>query len=199
MGCGSGALVAFLIRQGYQSVIGVDGSAEQVAVAHAAGIDSVRQGDVFDFLHGARESFDAITAVDILEHFRKDEVLDFLVAVRLALRPGGRIIVQTTNGGSPFFGNYRYADFTHELAFTAQSINQVMMVTGYARTTVYPVRPGVHGIRSLVRRGLWGGVETVMVACLVIETGIRKGHVVSQNLIAVGERDAASELGIQTT
>ena len=64
------------------------------------------------FLHARPQRFDLVTGLDIVEHFTKDEVLDFLDACREALRPGGRLVLQTPNGESPFGGAVRYGDFT---------------------------------------------------------------------------------------
>src|SRR5208337_4817517 len=95
---------------------GMDGSLEQVAAANRLGIDGVREGDLRESLAAMPDaSRDAVLAFDVIEHFRKYELLSFVDEVHRVLRPGGRWIIHCANGESPFFGRIRYGDFTHEM------------------------------------------------------------------------------------
>ena len=137
---GPGHLVALLQREGYRHVVGIDASSEQVAKAHADGLASVRRADALDFL-GSGTRFDAIIAIDVLEHFDQPGVLRLLDAIAAALQPGGRIVMRSPNAGSPFFGRYRYGDFTHGTAFTASSVDQVLSATGSPTSRCFPPSP----------------------------------------------------------
>src|SRR4051812_33956251 len=73
LGCGQGQLVRLLIEHGYLRSSGIDVSAEQVQLAHAAGVTAVRLADfraAFDV-----GQFDVVTATDFFEHLDKAEVL----------------------------------------------------------------------------------------------------------------------------
>lgn len=187
LGCGPGHLVALLQREGYGRVVGIDTSAEQVAAAHADGVTSVRRADALEFLRSG-ERFDAIIAIDVLEHFEPPAVLELLDAIAAALNPGGRLIFRAPNADGPFFGRYLYGDFTHGTAFTRSSVEQIMGATGFTDVEVFAAGPVAHGIVSLVRSLLWKLLASLLRAYLAVETGVPRGHVLTQNLIAVGRR-----------
>jgi 2-polyprenyl-3-methyl-5-hydroxy-6-metoxy-1,4-benzoquinol methylase len=187
--CGSGELLALLSADGYAACEGVDRSGEQVRAARAAGVAGVTEGDAFSFLSSRAGEFDAIVAVDFLEHLVKAEVIEFLRIARRALRPGGHLVVQTCNGASPMFGRIRYGDFTHETAFTDRSIAQVFLAAGLSPVGVYGIDPVAHGARSLVRAVAWRAIKIAAMGYLAAETGVLRGHILSQNLIAVATRD----------
>lgn len=190
LGCGPGHLVALMERNGYTHVLGIDASSEQVDQATAAGLSNVHQADAVEFLE-SQPPFDAIVAVDVLEHFDQPGVLQMLDAIAAALRPGGRLIMRSPNAASPFFGRYRYGDFTHGTAFTATSVHQVLGATGFDQIEVFPTDPVPHGFLSLARSILWKGVASMLRVLLAIETGEVRGHVLTQNLVAVGRRAGA--------
>ncbi len=191
LGCGYGNIVYTLREHGYRCVAGVDISPEQVELARRLGIEGVVEGNVLDHLRGAPGRYDVIFAVDLLEHLTKENVIDVVDAVDGALSPGGTFIVQTVNGASPFAGRARYGDFTHELAFTATSIAQVLRLGGFEAITVHSVEPPVHGIKSALRWTAWRIIRTLLVAYLRVEVPWVRGHIVSQNLIAVAHKDQA--------
>jgi 2-polyprenyl-3-methyl-5-hydroxy-6-metoxy-1,4-benzoquinol methylase len=186
--CGSGELLALLKQAGYDNVLGVDISAEQIAQVATRGLDCAEEGDAFDFLRARRAQFHVVLAIDFLEHLKKPNVLDLLRLIRDALRPGGRLILQTCNAKSPFFGGYRYGDFTHETAFTAESVRQVLRTVGFSTITIQEVQPASRTLFGYVRRGLWPIMRLPLVLYLAAETGVLRGHVLSQNLIAVADK-----------
>jgi 2-polyprenyl-3-methyl-5-hydroxy-6-metoxy-1,4-benzoquinol methylase len=193
IGCGYGGLLAFLQAQGYRSVVGVDVSPQQVEAAGRLGFQVV-EAEMMSYLRSRIETFEAIVAIDVLEHVPKDEMLDTLRSVYAALKPGGRLIVQTANADGPFGGRYRYGDFTHELAFTTDSISQVLRAVGFSQVAVHPIEPTVHGAKSVVRWALWRGIRFLLTSYLAIETGVTRGHILSQNLVAVARKSGASSI-----
>jgi cyclopropane fatty-acyl-phospholipid synthase-like methyltransferase len=185
VGCGAGAIVWFLERRGYTSVRGIDVSAEQVARARAVGLAGIEQAEAHEYLGAHPDSFDLITLFDVLEHIPRHEVVGFLELVRGALRAGGQVVVHTVNGESPFAGRYLFGDFTHETAYTARSINQLTRLVGFRKTLVFEEEPAPNGLKGTVRWGLWKVLRTTLTGFLAVETGVVRGHIVSQNLIAV--------------
>ncbi|GAA5147591.1 hypothetical protein GCM10023340_20240 [Nocardioides marinquilinus] len=183
LGCGQGQLVAQLLRHGYQGAWGIDASPEQVSLAHAAGIAQVRQGDFREALASA--SIDVATATDLFEHLSKDEALGAMDAVFAALRPSGRAILRVPNGVSPFVGNFQHGDLTHETTYTARSLRQLGAAAGFSVTTVHACPPVRHSIKSGLRVGAWKAASGLMKLALAAETGQLRGHLVTQNVVAV--------------
>lgn len=181
IGCGSGQLVRCLLGDGYDAE-GIDVSPEQVSLAHQAGLKQVQQGDYLGLLQQRPGQLAAVTATDLLEHLTKPEVLGTFDAVAAALRPGGRFIARVPNAVSPFGGRIRYSDFTHESWFTAQSIRQLAAAAGFSSVQVAGCPPPVHGPSSAVRAGIWKPISGLFKLALAAETGVVRGHIVTQNL-----------------
>ncbi|HEX2676813.1 MAG TPA: class I SAM-dependent methyltransferase [Polyangiales bacterium] len=160
--CGNGSLLHVFKSFGYANLRGVDLSAEQVTLAKQV-TPNVAQGDALEFLQAHPASFDLIVGMDIIEHLRKDEVLTFLDRCAAALRPGGRLVLQTPNADSPMFNTVRYGDLTHEGAFTPDILTRLMRRTGLTSIEARETGPVVHGAKSLARQLLWqcirGGVR----------------------------------------
>jgi 2-polyprenyl-3-methyl-5-hydroxy-6-metoxy-1,4-benzoquinol methylase len=184
IGCGQGELVRLLLADGYDAE-GADVSPEQVAIAHADGLRRVRLGDYREILAGRPGSLAAVTATDLLEHLAKPEVLETFDAVAAGLRPAGVFIARVPNAVSPFGGHIRYGDFTHESWFTARSVRQLAAAAGFAAVTVLPCPPPAHGAVSAARSALWKLVSGACKVALAAETGMLRGHIVTQNLTFV--------------
>ncbi len=186
LGCGYGLLLHVLRKSGFLNLRGIETSAEQVETAHALGLDCVQRGDIRAELQGRESVYDVITALDVLEHFTKDEVLDLLQAIQRALKPGGKLVLHVPNGEAIFAGKIFFGDFTHQTAFTARSIAQVAGYAGFRQVRCFEDRPVVHGPVSAVRAALWWVVRTHYRLVNMIETGDTGGELVlSQNLLAV--------------
>jgi 2-polyprenyl-3-methyl-5-hydroxy-6-metoxy-1,4-benzoquinol methylase len=168
--CGPGWLLRFFAKRGYRDVHGVDVSSEQVELArrHCAQVEA---GHLIPYLHARPGRFDLLTGFDIVEHLDKDEVLDFLDACHGALRPGGRLVLQTPNADSPFAGTVRYGDFTHETCFTPALLGQLLALTGFGDPEYRETRPVARGAPSLVRAALWRCLRQLLRLWNLVETG----------------------------
>ena len=88
VGCGDGALTEQLVALGCD-VVGVDGSAEQVAGARARGLDCrVASGDDLSFVG----EFDAVFSNAALHWMHRADAV--IAGVRRALKPGGRFVAE---------------------------------------------------------------------------------------------------------
>ncbi len=186
LGCGSGGLVWWLGQSGYSHSVGIDGSTEQVELAHLLGIESVRVGDVFEFLD-KNDGQSLLFARDLIEHLDKQSVFDFLEKCFASLKPGGRLVLQVPNAESPYFGRVRYGDFTHELAFTASSITQLLSAVGFEGIEVHPWRPAITGPKSIFRYLAWRLIEPLLKLPIQLESG-GKNRIVTMNLIAAARK-----------
>ena len=101
MGCGAGGLLRALGELGYHNLWGVDPSAICVETCNRIpGVHALR-GLLTDLDVGAQR-FDLIILCHVLEHVR--DIPASMVAVREALRPDGRVYVETPDAS-------RYAQF----------------------------------------------------------------------------------------
>lgn len=182
LGCGKGEFVYWLKEMGFKYVEGVDVSEEQVRKAGELGIENVYLADLRDFLKDKKGRYDAIFARDLLEHFTKEELLEIIELIHASLSDNGVFVTQTVNAENLFWGRLRHGDFTHELAFTADSIRQLLKVGGFADVEVRPQRPVVHGLKSLIRYVLWRLIELWPKFYLLVETGSSRG-IFTQNII----------------
>ena len=191
VGCGYGGLVHCLSRLGYSHVTGVDLSAEMVELAHTLGISAVHQGDLVEVLRENLSTYALITALDVLEHQRREDVLPILELMHEALQPGGVVLIQTPNALSHYGVWCRYGDFTHEIIFDGQSIRQVLGATGFVNLHVTSVPPCVRGPLSGIRRLYWALREPWLKITFALEAGWLPGQVFTPNLLAAGYKPAA--------
>jgi SAM-dependent methyltransferase len=177
-GCGEGYLLSWLLARGYYCASGIDASMEEVLVAQKLGLP-VQHREILPALLSHSQSLDFIIFRNVLEHFSKEEVMETLLTARRALRPRGCIWIQAPNAESPFGARLRYADFTHQLAFTQDSMRQVLLRAGFESVLVGPVRAGFTGLRGL----LWKCFEALYKLMLTAELGNGR-YVVTQDLCA---------------
>lgn len=187
IGCGDGKLLWWLQSIGFKTAEGIDISEEQIRIAESLGIANVSVCDIRAYLESREGSLDMIFLRDVLEHFRKDEIMDILAALRSALRPGGRLLLQVPNAESPFFGRIRYGDFTHELGFNSTSLAQLLHNSGFKDDEYHPSGPVLNGARSVPRLLLWKCAEALYKVLLYAEVGPGR-KIVTQNIIAVATR-----------
>lgn len=83
--------------------------------------------------------------IDLVEHFKKSEVLELMRLAHKALRDGGFLLLRTPNAESPLFGRF-YDDFTHETPFTRSSLRQILASLGFQFLKVdFERRPYIEG------------------------------------------------------
>ena len=141
----------------------------------------VTVGDLWDYLDGAgaRESFDRVVMLDVLEHFPAAEGVRLLKKIKDVLRPGGLVVVRVPNMGSPWGGIHQFADRTHQSAYTAQSLEQLGLAAGYKTRAFLPQRRG-SPFRRLAEDCLHGVLSRILTTTPVVWTA---------NIIAVLEVD----------
>lgn len=170
--CGSGMLLHFFKERGYTNISGVDLSPEQIQLARQV-TTNISHGNCVEYLNARPQQFDLITGLDIVEHFKKDEVLDFLDACFSAIKPGGRLILQTPNAESPWAGHHRYNDLTHELGFQTHSATCLLKVCGFEQISARELGPVAWGysLKSTIRYIAWQFIRLRMKIFNAIETG----------------------------
>lgn len=187
VGCGYGGILHQLQAEGYRRLSGFDISPQQVAAAHSLGLTQVRCADLEESLKSIRDaSVDVVIVFDVLEHQTKDEALRWLDEFQRILKPRGRVIVHVPNGEGIFAGRMRYADITHEAAYTTQSLAQMAALAGFSETQFAEDVPLVHGPASLVRYLIWKTLRVPFRLLHLAETGdLGRKLILTQNLIGV--------------
>lgn len=187
LGCGSGTLLRCLQEAGYRKLAGVDISPVQVDAVLPGLAGEILRGDLFEVLSDAESgSIDVLVAFDVIEHLGKSELLKLADEARRVLKPGGRWIVHAPNAAGFFGGRVRYADLTHEQAFTRESLEQLLRASGFAEATFYEDRPVVHGMASAFRWLAWMALRSILRVCWAAESGSTgKECIFSQNILSV--------------
>jgi len=185
MGCGPGYFLYMLEQLGYTDLTGVDLSPEQVALARKwCPRATIIHGDVREVLAENPSRFGLISGFDFIEHFSKNELVPLLRLVAEALRPGGRVILQTPNAESPWVGTVAYGDFTHEWFFTPGSLMDMLRQVGLTGFEARPSAPYIHGFRSFGRAMLWSVINLLLVLWNIVETGNRGSGIYTRVFVA---------------
>jgi 2-polyprenyl-3-methyl-5-hydroxy-6-metoxy-1,4-benzoquinol methylase len=187
--CGSGNLLRFFAENGYPHICGVDISQEQVSLARQV-TPEVEAGNAIEFLEARPAQFDLITGLDIIEHFNKPEVLRFLDGCHTALKPGGRLILQTPNADSPWGAMHRYNDFTHEVCFTPNALTRLMRLTKFEFIEPRETKPIPFGysMTSTVRYLVWEMIRLGLNLWNLAETGSTGSNIFTRVFLISGIR-----------
>ncbi len=184
IGCGDGGFVYWLTKSGFTNALGIDISQEQIDKGNQLGITNIKCIDLIDFFNTSNQKFDFIIARDVIEHFTRNEVFEILTLIHKNLKEDGRFVMQVPNGQGIYFGSVFYGDYTHEMAYTVSSVNQVILNCGYRKSTCYPTGPVPYSLKSSIRFLLWNMKVARLKFWKMIETGNPTG-IFTQNLIAV--------------
>jgi 2-polyprenyl-3-methyl-5-hydroxy-6-metoxy-1,4-benzoquinol methylase len=184
IGCGDGNFVYWLQSLGYTNTKGIDLSEEQIAEGNAMGIKNLHCCDLKTFLQESSVGYDLIIARDVIEHFTKNEVFEILMLINKSLVSGGKFLMQVPNGEGLYYTTIFFGDYTHEMAYTTRSVNQVALNCGFSSSLCKPLGPAPIGFVSSIRYFLWGCKVFQLRFWKMIETGNR-GGIFTQNLIAV--------------
>ena len=181
LGCGNGNLMQFFQRNGFINVKGIDISPEQINIAVSRGLDTY-VADVFDFLPPREETFDVIFAIDVIEHFNKEEIISLFPIIHRSLKEGGRLILQTPNGQGLFPQQVIYGDFTHLTIFTPDSLRHILKIAGFDNIRFFETGPIPKKIKGVIRWILWRIVKGIANIFRKIEAG-KTQEIWTENMI----------------
>jgi 2-polyprenyl-3-methyl-5-hydroxy-6-metoxy-1,4-benzoquinol methylase len=189
--CGAGHFIYYLQKEGYTNTQGIDISEEQLEIAASMGVKNLEKADLFEYLPKHKEQYDMIVANDIIEHLKKDETLNLLDLIHSALKPGGRVFIETLNAGSLFGSSTLYIDYTHEQGFTPNSLCQVLRVCNFNDVAVYGDGPVAYNLGSMIRVCLWRLTKKLLKLYLTIERGTGRGmwkrnNIFEHRMLALG-------------
>jgi SAM-dependent methyltransferase len=188
LGCGPGHFLMYLKSLGFTDVRGIDISAEQVALAVRAGC-TAEVADVFDVLEASPGRFDAMFALDFVEHFDKAQLSRLGRGLAGALADRGRLILQTPNGSGLFVGQIACGDLTHGTIFNESSIRQWLVPFGFGDFEFREAGPAGRDFRGRIRTMAWKILRLGLNCASKIANG-RTSSVWTDNMIVRGDKVA---------
>jgi len=186
LGCGRGIFLEFLINTGYKNVFGIDVSKEQIDIAKVQNLDAEEIG-VVEYLERNNEKFDLIFAIDLIEHFHKDELIPLFEGIYNNLRNGGAFIFHTPNGLGINANRIIYGDLTHLTIFTPNSAIQILKLVRFNKIKFYESEPYPKNVNGTLRLLLWKIVKLFLNIIRLIETGGTE-KILTQNFIGYAKK-----------
>jgi len=185
LGCGYGSFLHTLQKRGYKNLYGVEIGEEQNIFLNSKGLN-VSQFDIFEFLQTDNKTYDLITLFDVLEHFKKDEIVELLPLLKERLSQGGVLIVRLPNGEAIFKGSIMYGDFTHETYFTKRSMIQLFKTFGFSSVDVYPTYSFGKSFKAKVAKFIYFSYVKFYKTLLLIDNSASVEYFVpTQNILGV--------------
>lgn len=184
IGCGNGLFLNFLLNNGYKNIQGIDNNSINIEKCVNKGLNAICM-DIFKFLNDVTEKYDCVVLLNILEHFPKEEGYKLLMLVNSILDTNGRIIITVPNMANPITaGRGRYADITHEIGFTQESIEFILKLTDYTSISVKPINIFVlkNGLYNIIG-SIANKIFCVITKILFLLNGVKTIKVFSKNMI----------------
>jgi SAM-dependent methyltransferase len=189
VGCGWGQFLWWLRQRGYRAIEGIDLGAEQVESCRGLGLTAEHMTDSAEYLRARPNHFDLITMHHIIEHVDPVIGLELLRAAYSALRPGGRIIVQTPNMNATSSNFSRYIELTHVTGFTDSSLAEALGMTGFVGVRVYGNKTPFHWHpKRIMWLALQRASRLLWRAMLFAELGSDAPRTLNKNIYGVGYR-----------
>lgn len=161
LGCGPGYILEYLNNQRFKNVEGIDISQEQIELALSRGL-RVKVADAFHFLSTRKQRYNAIIALDFIEHFTKQELLKLFPLIFRALRNGGVLLLQTPNGQGLFPGQVIYGDLTHLTIFAQDSLEHILTLAGFRNISFAETGPVPDTLEGKLRTFLWKSIRAII-------------------------------------
>jgi SAM-dependent methyltransferase len=139
IGCGRGEWIELLRQKGIPSY-GVDNNPEVATRAAARGLD-VRTENGLDHLRAVGErSLSAVTAFHVAEHLPLSVLIELIDLSLRALRPGGKLILETPNPANLSVGSTTFwLDPTHVRPLPSDLLSFLVQSRGFTDVEVRPL------------------------------------------------------------
>jgi len=182
--CGSGNLLYFLRRKGYQNLVGVDADPKQVDLALLLDLPAI-EGDAFTYLLNKISQHDCIFSLDFLEHLSHDQTVNFLELCFNSLKSGGRLIVRTSCADGLFGAHDRYNDLTHKWGMTSNVLKTLFEMVGYTSVVILDERPQPYNFINRLRLMVY--YPTILISSLwLILLGLNPPRIWSNSMWGIG-------------
>ncbi|MBL8220323.1 MAG: class I SAM-dependent methyltransferase [Bryobacterales bacterium] len=170
IGCGRGEFLECL-RDAGMLVKGIDSNAEMVSICRAKGLYA-EQADLFHYLGELDESsLDGIFCSQVVEHLPPDRLPEFLSLAAAALRPKGKIVLETPNPEClAIFASHFYLDPTHQRPVPAHLMVFYLEECGFGNIKVEYINPAEETMATIkelpaqFRKAFFGGLDYAITA-----------------------------------
>jgi O-antigen chain-terminating methyltransferase len=164
LGCGRGELLELLRARGVEGR-GVEASVSAVRECRAKGLDVV-EGDLVEFLRAQKSgTLGGVFAAQVVEHLPPPVLQSLLAEAHRALRPGGRLLLETVNAASAFaFLEVFIRDLTHERPLHPETLRFLAAAAGFSEARVELRSPVPDDVRLHLVPG--GGMPPPVVKAL---------------------------------
>ncbi len=164
LGCGRGEFLELLRERGIEAR-GVEGNVQAVAVCRGNGLD-VAEGDLVDFLRTQPAgSLGGVFAAQVVEHLPPAVLQAMLAEAHRALRPEGRLVLETVNTRSVVgFLEVYLRDLTHRTPLHPDTLSFLAAAQGFTDVRVEmrsPVDPAAQ-LQAVPPDGLPPGAAAVL-------------------------------------
>ena len=137
-GCGHGSAIAYLKEAGYTNVVGADTNPVSAAWAKAnVSNDIWHIDDPESFLRAHTDQFDFILVKDVIFYFPREKLIPWTRLLRSALKSGGKMMVEITNGASFAGPLVRYKDYRIQHILTEHSLAEILIDSGFSIQVIY--------------------------------------------------------------
>jgi SAM-dependent methyltransferase len=149
LGCGTGLFISD--QSSGKAVFGLDSSSEALAFTHIRGVSNLVCADS-QAMPFASESFDVVTAFDLIEHVERDDLL--IAEAHRVLRPGGVMLIAVP--AHPFLLGEHDDALHHKRRYTWKQFDDLFDPAIWLRrrmtwtfALIFPVAVVVRSIRKI--------------------------------------------------
>ena len=136
LGCGRGEWLDLLKENGY-CAIGLDTNQDMVNRAREKEHDVVAEDAISYLKSMPEESAKVVTAFQLIEHLKTNQIVDLISEIKRVLVPGGIMIIETPNIGNVEVGcNNFYVDPTHIKPVHQKFLEFLAKNVGFSRTEI---------------------------------------------------------------
>lgn len=170
IGCGRGEFLESL-RDAGLLVKGIDSNAEMVAICRSKGLYA-EQADLFHYLGELDEaSLDGIFCAQVVEHLPPARLPEFLSLAAAALRPKGKIVLETPNPEClAIFASHFYLDPTHHRPIPPSLLVFYLEESGFGNIKVEYINsaeetmPSLRELPASFKKAFFGGLDYAITA-----------------------------------
>lgn len=163
IGIGRGEMLASMKNWGYENCLGIDISKSTVNFCKSIDLNCELIEDTTQWLNSHSDTFEVITLLDVIEHFKKEQTIEFIKALKVSLKPGGVLMIQTPNLQAVDGQLHRYNDFTHEFGYTEKSLRQVLNAAEFENIEMYGFEENVFGGLRALKRNFYRSIIWKMI------------------------------------
>lgn len=137
IGCGRGEWISLLNENGF-SARGIDINESMVKVASQKGLNAAVNDALGELKSLDENSLDIITAFQVVEHIKFDDVLELIKEAKRVLAPCGILILETPNPENIMVGTqWFYLDATHKNPIPCELLSFATHYYGLERNFIF--------------------------------------------------------------